>query len=110
MAGVFNRLAQFSINVSHIAGKLLAVTGYLNRNPSAPPQADDAYDEEDVINSLIPHYKFVTKYGYLSNHLNQSQGAILHNKPKQNNTREQTAIACLNRPIKRYTNSLRKPI
>ena len=41
-----DRLAHFSINVSHIAGKHLALTDYLSRNPTAPPQADDAYDEE----------------------------------------------------------------
>ena len=70
-----DRSAHFSINVSHIAGKHLALTDYLSRNPSARPQADEAYDEEYVINSIIPHCKFITKYGCLSNHLNQSQGA-----------------------------------
>ena len=41
-----DRLAHFSINVSHIAGKHLGLTDYLSRNSSAPLQADDAYDEE----------------------------------------------------------------
>ena len=48
----------------------------------------------------------MTKYGCLSNLLDQSQSEILHNKPKQNNKREQTAIACLNQPTKSYSNSL----
>ena len=68
---------------------------YLSRNQSAPPQADDAYDEENVINSIIPHYKFMAKYGRLSNQLDQSQIAKLYNEPKHSKTREQTVIACL---------------
>ena len=92
-----DRLAQlmcdFSINVSHIACKHLALMDYLSRNLSAPPQADDAYDEECVINIIIPHSKYMTKGGCLSNHVDQSQDEKLRNKPKQINTREQTAIA-----------------
>ena len=45
-----DRLAYFTSNVNHIAGKHLALTDYLSRNPSALPQTDDAYDEEYVIN------------------------------------------------------------
>ena len=41
-----DRLAHFSINVSHIASKHLALTDYLSRNLSAPQQPADAYDEE----------------------------------------------------------------
>ena len=94
-------LAHFTINVSYKAGKHLALTDYLNRNSSAPPQADDAYDEVYVINHVIPHYKFVTKYGCLSNHLNQSQRGTqnrtprkANNEPKQSKTGERTAIGC----------------
>ena len=53
-----DRLAYFTINVNHIAGKHSARTDYLSRNPSAAPQTDEAYDEEYVINNVIPHYKF----------------------------------------------------
>ena len=91
-------ISHFSINVSHIAGNHLALTDYLSRNPSAPPQADDAYDEEYVINNIVPHYKFVAKYGCLSNHFNQSHDATRISESKHSKTREQTAIACLNRP------------
>ena len=97
-----DRLTHFTINVSHIAGKHLALTDYLSRNPSAPPQADDVYDEEYVINNVIPHYKFVTKYSCLSNHFNQSKHGTqkettskANNTPKHSITREQTAIDCL---------------
>ena len=41
-------LAHISINVSHIAGQDIALTDYFNRNLSAPTQADDAYDDENV--------------------------------------------------------------
>ena len=97
-----DRLAHFTINVSHIAGKNLALTDFLSRNPSAPPQADDVYDEENVINNVIPHYKFVTKYGCLSNHFDQSKHGTqkkttrkTNNTPKHSKTREQTTINCL---------------
>ena len=97
-----DRLAHFTINVSHIAGKHFALTHDLSRNPSAPPQADDVYDEEYVINNVIPHYKFVTKYGCLSNHFNQSKHGTqqettrkANNTPKHSKTREQIAIDCL---------------
>ena len=93
-----DRLAHFSINVSHIAGKHLALTDYLSRNPTAPPQADDAKDEEYVINNIAPHLKFMNKFGCLSNQIDQSQNEKLRNKPKQSKTREQTATACLNQP------------
>ena len=103
-----DRLAHVSINVSHIAGKHLALTDYLRpdyKNPSGPPQADDTYDEVYVINIIVPHYKFMTKYGCFSNHLDQSQSEIFCNEPKHFNTREQTAIACLNQSTKSCTNS-----
>ena len=93
-----DRLAHFSINVRHIAGKHLALTDYLSRNPTAPPQAaDDAYDEY-VINNIAPHLNFMNKFGCLSNQIDQSQRENLCNKPKKSKTREQTAITCLNRP------------
>ena len=50
-----DRLAHFNNNVNHIAGKHLALTDYLSRNPSTPPQTDEAYDEEYGINNVIPH-------------------------------------------------------
>ena len=93
-----HRLAHFSKKVSHIADKHLALTDYLSRNSTAPPQADDAYDEEYVINNIVPHLKFMNEFVCLSNQTDQSQRENLRNKPKQSKTRDQTAIACPNRP------------
>ena len=97
-----DRLAHFTINVNHIAGKHLALTDYLSRNPSAPPQTDDVYDEEYVINNILPHYKFISKYGCLSNHTNKSENGTTdserktNNEPRSRETREHNAIDCLN--------------
>ena len=97
-----DRLAHFTINVNHIAGKHLALTDYLSRNPSMPPQTDEAYDQEYVINSIMPHYKFISKQGCLSNHANQSERETVqsehkaNNKPRPQDTHKQTAIDCLN--------------
>ena len=90
------------INVNHIAGKHLGLTDFLSRNPSAPPQTDQAYDEEYVINNIIPHYQFISKHGCLSNHVNQSEHETVESERKVNNksqpqdTQKQTAIDCLN--------------
>ena len=97
-----DRLAHFTINVNHIAGKHLALTDYLSRNPVTPAQNDDVYEEEYVINSIAPHYGFVSKFGCLSNHFTQSQstnGAANLTKANKHrssdNTREQNAIHSL---------------
>ena len=88
--------------MNHITGEHLALTDYLSRNPTAPLQTDDAYDEEYVINNILPHYKFISKYGCLSNQFDQSEGETDKSEHKANNklrskeTREQTAINCLN--------------
>ena len=97
-----DRLAHVTINVNHIAGKHLALTDYLSKNPSTPPQTDEAYDEEYVINNIMPHYKFISKHGCLSNHVNQSERETVESERKVNNksrpqdTHKQTAIDCLN--------------
>ena len=97
-----DRLAHVIINVNHIAGKHLALTDYLSRNPSAPPQTDEAYGEEYVIDNIIPHSKFISKHGCLCNHVNQSEREMVenerkvNNKPRSKDTRKQTAIDCLN--------------
>ena len=70
-----DRLAHFSINVRHTTGKYIALTVYLSRTSSSPPQADAAYDEDFVINNITPHYKFVTKNGCLNNHSDHSQSS-----------------------------------
>ena len=95
------RLAHFTNNVNHIAGEHTALKDYLSRNPISPPQTDDEYDEEYVINSILPHYNSISKCGCLSNHINQSENKTekserkVNNKPRTNDTRQQTAIDCL---------------
>ena len=99
-----DRLAHFTINVNHIAGTHLALTDYLSRNPNAPPQQDEAYEEEYVINSIAPHYEFVSKVGCLSNHFVQSQarsetskGTKTNKQPSTEHTREQNTINSIER-------------
>ena len=105
-----DQLAHFTINVNHIAGKHLALTDYLRRNPNAPPQQDEAY-EENVINSIVSHFDFVSKVGCLSNHFNQSQsssvtpkGTKANKQPSLEYTREQIAINSLDRITASGTN------
>ena len=92
-----DRFAHFTINVNHIVGKHLVLTAYRSRKP----QADDTYDKEYVINNILPHYSFISTYGCLSNHSNQSESGTennerkANNKPRTNDARQQTAIDCL---------------
>ena len=71
-----------------------------SRNPTAPLQADEAYDEEYVINHIVPHYKFMSKNSCLSNHIEQSESGTDENELKTNNkqrlkdAREQIATDC----------------
>ena len=71
----------------------------MSRNPCSPPQADDVYEEDYVINNTIQHYKFVTKYSCLSNHFNQSQSNTSNTSPHKTNNRPKqrktSAIDCL---------------
>ena len=78
------------------------MTEYCSRNPPSQPQTDGAYEEEYVINNIVPEYNCVIEYGCLSNHFNQSQhGAITplphktNNEPTQLKTCKQTAIDCV---------------
>ena len=91
-------IGTFSITVSHVVGKYLALADYLSSSPSTPRQADDAYDEDYVINHFTTQrYKFVTKYGYLSEPTSE---------PKNSNKREQTAITSIIQLTKSFINSV----
>ena len=96
-----DQLAHFEINVNHIAGKHLALPDYLSRNPVSPPETHDAYDEEYVINNILPHYSFISKHGCLSNHIHQIERGTekserkTNKKLRTNDARQQTAIDCL---------------
>ena len=97
-----DHLAHCNINVHHIAGKHLALTDYLSRNPILPPQTDDAYDEEYVINNILPQNNFISKHGCFSNHTDQSEIRTekserkANNKPRTSDAHKRTAIDCLN--------------
>ena len=111
LARWLDRLAHFTININHIVGKHLALTDYLSRNPNAPPQRDEAYEEEYVINSIVPHYNFVSKVGCLSNHSVQSQsrsetpkGTESNKQQSTEHTREQNAINSIDRITTSSTN------
>ena len=49
-----DRLAQFDIQIKHVAGKHLKLTDYLSRNPISKPEPIENYNEEYVINCIIP--------------------------------------------------------
>ena len=49
-----DRLAHFDINIKHVAVKHLTLTDFLSRNPIAKPVPIENYDEEYVINCIIP--------------------------------------------------------
>ena len=92
-----DRLAHFTNNVNHRAGKHLALTDYLSKNPSEPPQRDDAYDNEYVINIILPQYKFISLATTFTNQKAE--------RTKEN--AKQTAIDCLNSVT--YTRTKFKP-
>ena len=56
-------LALFDIHIKHIAGKHLALTDYLSRNPISKPEPIENYDEEYVNNCIMPLLEFINKYG-----------------------------------------------
>ena len=79
-----DRLVHFDINIKHIAGKHLALTDYLSRNPISKPEPIENYDEEYVINCIMPLLEFINNYGSVAS---QKQ---LEARTDQNEQREQT--------------------
>ena len=78
-----DRLAHFDINIKHIAGKHLALTDYLSKNPTANPEPTKNYDDEYVINCVIPLLEFIKNYGSITGeNINTA-------RTKQNEGREQ---------------------
>ena len=113
LTSCMDQLAHFTITVNHITGKHLPLTDSLSRNPSVQPQTDEAYDEEYVIENILPHYKFIHNYGCLSNHIKQSESEQDENERKTKNeplpqdARKQTANDCLIDTT--FTRNLSKP-
>ena len=61
-----DRLAHFDINIKHIAGKHLKLTDCLCRNPISKPEPIENYDEEYVINCVIPLLEFINTHGSIT--------------------------------------------
>ena len=61
-----DRLAHFDINIKHIAGKHLKLTVYLSRNPISKPEPIENYDEQYVINYVIPLLEFINTHGSIT--------------------------------------------
>ena len=66
-----DRLAHFDINIKHIAGKHLALTDYLSRNPISSPEPIENYDEEYVINCITPLLEFINNCGSITGKMNK---------------------------------------
>ena len=62
----------------------LSTHGLLEQKSVAPPRTDEPYDEEYVINNIIPHYKLISKHGCLSNHVNQPEREMVENERNVN--------------------------
>ena len=84
-----HRLAHFDFNIKHIAGKHLTLTVYLSRNPIAKPVPIENYDEEYVINCIIPLLEFVNTHGSISD---EKKATTQTDKAtaQQNNSQSQT--------------------
>ena len=65
-----DRLAHFNINIKHIAGKHLALTDYLSRNPTSMPEPIENYDEEYVNNCITALFEF-NHYGSITGKMNK---------------------------------------
>ena len=61
-----DRLAHFDINMKHIAGKHLALTDCMSRNPISKPEPLEKYEEEYVINCIIPLLEFIDTHGSIT--------------------------------------------
>ena len=56
-----DRIAHFDVSVNHIAGEEIKLTDYLSRHPTYEAETETNYDEEYVINALIPLLYFNTR-------------------------------------------------
>ena len=84
-----DRLAHFDINIKHIAGKHSMLTDYLSRNPVPKPVPIANYDEEYVINCIIPLLEFINTPGSISDEKKATM-QLENNTAKQNNNQSQT--------------------
>ena len=53
-----DRIAHFDVSVNHIAGEEIKLTDYLSRHPTSKAEAETNYEEEYVINAIVPFFYF----------------------------------------------------
>ena len=80
-----DRLAHFDIQIKHVAGKHLKLTDYLSRNPISKPEPIENYDEEYVINCIIPLLEFMNNYGSITDERETTTRTNQMNLHKANN-------------------------
>ena len=61
-----DRLAHFDINIKHNEGNHLTPTDYMSRNPISKPEPIENYEEEYVINCIIPLQEFFNTQGSIT--------------------------------------------
>ena len=84
-----DRLAHFDIKIKHIAGKHLALTDYLSRHPISKPVPIEHYDEEYVINCIIPLAEFISNHGSITDEKN-TEAQTDKSKTPHTNSQSQT--------------------
>ena len=99
-----DRLAHFDININHIAGKHLALTDYLSRNPVMKADSEDLYDEEYVINNIVPLYWFVTKNGSINDQRTKELDET--NQSRENETKDEQLLVANGVKTNKQTNGI----
>ena len=82
-----DRLAHFDIQIKHVAGKHLNLTDYLSRNPISKPEPIENYDEEYVINCIIPLLEFINTHGSITD---EKERTARTDQKKSNQTNSQS--------------------
>ena len=73
-----DRLPHFDNQIKHVADKHLKLTDHLSRKPISRPEPIENYDEEYVINCIIPLLEFINNYGSITDERNNDA-----NEPKE---------------------------
>ena len=109
-------MAHFDTKIKHIAGKHLGLTVYLGRNPVFKPEPIENYDEEYVINCIIPLMEFVNNHDSIDEirkkgirtdnsekreqKFNQSQVSYQNKpKPSENKTNDRSLLVSSQQPV-----------
>ena len=80
-------LAHLDIKTKHNAGKHLNLTDYLSRYPIAKPKPFENYDEEYVINCVIPSLEFINTQDSITD---EKRAAVANGR--NNNTADKPPI------------------